>query len=156
MEKWKDVDGYNYKVSSYGRIKHKSGNIYLNDRLTTGGYNRVSLHKDGIQKNYLVHRLVANAFLINNGNKPQVNHIDGNKLNNNIENLEWSTASENQIHRCYILKKGVRPISVEKDGVIFNFNSLAEASKHLNIDSGNLSRLLNGKRNIVNGYKKIN
>ena len=156
MEKWKNIEGFDYVISSYGRVRHIRFKKCLNDRLSNGGYNRVSLYKDGIQKNYLVHRLVANAFITNNDNKPQVNHIDGDKLNNNIENLEWSTASENQIHRCDILKKGVRPISVEKDGVIFNFNSLAEASRNLCIDGGNLSRLLNGKRNIVRGYKKIN
>ena len=103
----------------------------------------------------MVHRLVAFAFIENTFNKPQVNHKDGNKLNNNVTNLEWNTRSENQTHRYDILKKGVKSISLYKDGIIYNFDSLREASHITGIDTGNISKLLNGIRSSVKGYIKI-
>lgn len=156
MEKWKIIEGYDYMVSSYGRVKHINRDKCLSDRITNGGYNRVSLHKDGYQKNYSVHRLVAKAFIDNKENLPEVNHIDGNKLNNNVSNLEWISKSGNIRHRCDILLSGVKAISLEKNGIIYSFNSIREASLKLNLDGGNLSRVLSGKRNSVRGYRKIN
>ncbi len=66
--------------------------------MSSKGYLRVTLYKDGSRKNFLIHRLIATHFIPNPENKPQVNHIDGNKINNNIDNLEWVTPSENTQH----------------------------------------------------------
>lgn len=104
-EIWKDVVGYEglYKVSNFGRIKscplrsNHNGELIMKNQIITG-YKVVSLCKNNKMKLVKVHRLVAIAFIDNPDNKPQVNHIDGNKLNNNVDNLEWVTAQENSLH----------------------------------------------------------
>lgn len=116
-EEWRDIAGFEglYRVSNYGRVKslervvvvtRKSGKtlecplpekILKQDVGNSNAY-RVTLSKDGNTKRYLVHRLVATAFIDNPLNKPQVNHKDGNRLNNLYINLEWVTGSENMIH----------------------------------------------------------
>ena len=111
-EKWKDIEGYEgiYQVSNTGKVKslkrsvkHYTGSTRtVNERLLkhtiVNGYCHVDLSKYGKRERFLVHRLVASAFLKNPNRKPQVNHIDGNKINNNVNNLEWSTANENVLH----------------------------------------------------------
>lgn len=105
MEIWKPIFGYNYEVSSLGRIRNASNNKILSlfdkNRM---GYYRVILFKEHKRKRFFIHRLVAETFLENLENKPQVNHKDGNKQNNNVENLEWVSQSENMKHSYYVLK----------------------------------------------------
>lgn len=97
-EVWKPVVGYEglYEVSSDGRVKslfrYKKE---LKPNITRNGYATVELFKDKSSKRLLIHRLVAMAFIPNPDNLPQVNHIDENKLNNDVSNLEWITAKEN-------------------------------------------------------------
>jgi hypothetical protein len=92
-EHWKDITGYNeYQISNYGNIR--KGDKLKKGSITSRGY--LSVHLKG--KNCKVHRLVAEHFILNPLNKPQVNHIDSNKLNNHVSNLEWVTASENVKH----------------------------------------------------------
>jgi hypothetical protein len=107
------VKGYEgrYEVSNKGKvrslIRKHDGKIRGNPILLKIGklkthcktYNTIWLRNNGANKRFYVHRLVAMAFIPNLLNKPQVNHIDNNPLNNNVENLEWCTNSENQIHR---------------------------------------------------------
>lgn len=89
------VEGHpNYLVRDDGLVWSTNVNRFLKPELGTRGYRRVNLNG----KRYLVHRLVAMAFLPNVNSKPQVNHIDGNKSNNALTNLEWATASENGRH----------------------------------------------------------
>lgn len=107
-EVFEDLKGYedSYQISDSGRIFTKRrlvGNqIYygreLIPQLTNDGYLKVTLSKNGECKKFYLHRLVAIQFLDNNMNLPQVNHKDGNKLNNNVTNLEWCTKQENQNH----------------------------------------------------------
>lgn len=91
-EIWKEID-YGYSVSNLGRVKNKFNNI-KNLSLHHRGYIVTRYHKSM----YSVHRLVAKAFIPNQDNKPEVNHIDGNKQNNHVSNLEWCTRRENQLH----------------------------------------------------------
>lgn len=93
---WKDIPNYEglYKINNYGEIKnHNSKNMKV--YFTTNGYLFVTLHKNGISKRHFIHRLVGFAFLENPENKPQIDHIDGNKTNNDVSNLRWVTAKEN-------------------------------------------------------------
>lgn len=172
-EYWKDIENYEgfYQVSNYGRIKSLSRKIsngtgfyiskekILNGHINTNGYVQVELKGNPV----LVHRLVAKAFIPNIDNKPQVNHIDGNKTNNRVENLEWCTNSENQIHayknglnihsdKSGRSKKKVCQIDLETGKIINIFNSIAEAKKSLGVSKENISQVCKGKRNKCLGY----
>lgn len=111
-EEWKDVEGYEgfYQVSNLGRIRSLERIVHsskwnrrepskiLNPPILKNGYKLVSLSKNGSSKRVLLHRLIAKAFIPNPNNLPQVNHKDGNKQNNIIDNLEWVSAQDNIIH----------------------------------------------------------
>jgi len=103
-ELWKPIKGYeNYKASTFGRIcsiprgRRKNG-CYLKPNVGNSGYRYVSLCKDGVPKSFTVHRLIAATFLEDDSTRGDVNHIDGDKLNNRVENLERTTRKENMIH----------------------------------------------------------
>lgn len=114
-EIWKDIPDYEglYQVSNLGRVKsleryvkHLSGSMkLLKERILViiknGGYYRVTLSKNNIKKAKTIHRLIGESFIPNPNNLPFINHIDGNKLNNSVENLEWCTSQENCIHAVY-------------------------------------------------------
>ena len=100
-EIWKDIENYEnlYQISNLGRIKSLCFNkIKILKPHNNRGYYDVTLYKNGKHKQHKIHRLVASAFLINNEQKTCVNHKDGNKTNNNVDNLEWVTPKENVIH----------------------------------------------------------
>src|SRR5690625_5079628 len=111
-EVWKPIEGYEglYQVSNFGRVKsndrkvwngrgyyNKSGRI-LKNSLTTTGYWKVELYKNGERKSWRVHRLVAKAFIPRVRGKNMINHKDGDPLNNHVSNLEWCNQSENMKH----------------------------------------------------------
>ena len=117
-EIWHPCAGYetHYEVSNIGNVRsiermvrHAKGGVkispskLLKQGKSKSGYLIVSFCVDGIKSNQTVHRLVARAFISNESNKPQVNHKDGNKHNNHIDNLEWMTASENGLHAYRVL-----------------------------------------------------
>lgn len=108
-EDWKDITGYEglYQVSNFGRVKRLNTNRILKSAKSKGGYPYIVLSKNGITSNKTIHRLVAKAFIPNPENKPEVNHIDENKTNNKVSNLNWMTRKENVNHgtrteRCLI------------------------------------------------------
>lgn len=123
-EYWSDIPNYEgyYQVSNYGNvrsldrvIKEKTGKTQtlkgrvLKQRINPGGYYYIGLGKNGTKATFAIHQLVAQAFIPNPNNKRIVNHIDGNKLNNSLANLEWSTYSENLEHAYKIgLRRAVR------------------------------------------------
>lgn len=115
-EKWKDIEEYEgiYQVSNLGKVRSKDrlvnrivrgafseymkrGSIMTPNKIGSN-YLRVELSKDSKRKKYYIHRLVAQAFIPNPNNLPCVNHKDGNKLNNNVDNLEWCTYKDNNVH----------------------------------------------------------
>lgn len=120
QEQWKNIEGFEelYQVSSKGRIRSCNRKTIGKDNLLYSyigkvmsfsihgkGYMQIQLRKEGGVKTFKVHRLVAKAFIPNSLNLPQVNHLDGDKSNNNDWNLEWSTAKNNIIHSLVVLKK---------------------------------------------------
>ena len=104
MEEWRTCKRYpRYEVSNLGRVRHK-GNKPRRLQRDSQGYLRVLINVGGRRnENPCVHRLVAEAFVPNPHNKPEVNHIDGNKSNNAADNLEWSTRRENELHAYRVL-----------------------------------------------------
>ena len=116
VEIWKPIKDYEglYEVSNFGNVRSlrfdKVKLLKLNmDRC---GYFRCNLYKNATYKTYSVHRLVALAFISNAKNKSQINHIDGNKQNNRVDNLEWCTNSENITHAY---KTGLKSVDGEKN-----------------------------------------
>lgn len=110
-ERWRWVPGYEglYLVSNMGRVMsapkrtHYGHFMALSEKKT--GYVHVCLSRDGEKRSVSVHRLVASAFLPNPASKPEVNHINGDRSDNRVENLEWATRSENEIHAFRVLGK---------------------------------------------------
>jgi hypothetical protein len=145
------IKGFNdYSITMDGQVfSHKTNKFKKSFALQTG-YVFIQLYKGNKKKNYYIHRLVAEAYLINIESKIQVNHIDGNKSNNNISNLEWVTPKENMKHS---LDKGLRqkyypqsnPYKLILDtftGVFYD--NVKEASKYSNYNYRYLRGMLNG------------
>ena len=135
-----------YYVSNLGRFKNSQGIIRDNYKIGEYGYIRVYIYN----KTYAVHRLVAFAFLENPDNKEQVNHIDGNKLNNRVDNLEWVTNKENQIHKVKIglgnnFTKKIIQYDLEMNE-LNKFNSIKEAGNILNICTSRIKAVLYNKQ----------
>ena len=125
------------------RNKRRFGNI------TDKGYRTVLIRDNGKERTVFVHRLVALAFVPNPQNKPQINHKDGNKLNNRPENLEWCTNAENAWHRANIIGKfsAKTPVRCVETNEVFETTS--EASRKKNVNRGNICRAM--KRGITAG-----
>lgn len=108
MEIWKDINGYEglYKVSNNARVYSVKNQKILKKVIKSTGYHQVSLCKDGVVKAKIVHRLLMEAFVPNIENKPFINHINGIRNDNRIENLEWCNQSHN-IKHSYLIGKSV-------------------------------------------------
>lgn len=92
-------DFEDYLISDDGRVYSLKSQRYLTPELSATGYYKVILYNKGKRKVFRIHRLVAQAFIPNTNNKPEVDHINRNKLNNRVENLRWCTSSENKKNR---------------------------------------------------------
>ncbi len=113
MEQWKTIaDMSNYEVSNLGNVRRiKTGKLL--SQQNSNGYKTVTLWENGKEKTKYVHRLVAIAFLEQSESKNEVNHKDGNRSNNCLDNLEWVTASENILHGYKTLER--KPIGARKN-----------------------------------------
>lgn len=181
-EVWKDIEGFQgcYQVSNLGMVKGlnryvpcgKNGGVRLQKGciLSTSenekGYLRVRISRSRKEKyTFLVHRLVAKAFIENQNNYPQVNHIDGNKKNNNVSNLEWCNNSYNQIHAyAHGLndqskydagrpKRKVAQIDIHTKEIIFIYESISNASIETDTQSSLIRKVCKGERSKTKGYK---
>ena len=111
MENWRFIEANSdYMISDHGRILSFKGKskLIISSTITSKGYEYVAIRQKGIYVGYSVHRLVATAFIPNPKRLPQVNHLDGNKLNNHVSNLEWCDAYDNIMHA---IRTGLRPSS---------------------------------------------
>lgn len=180
-EIWKDVKGFEglYQVSNFGNVKsaerfvnHSKGGLqkrksYILKPKINKGYCHVYLCKESKHTTLKVHRLVALHFIDNPDNKPEVNHIDGNKLNNNVWNLEWCTKSENGLHSFRVLGR-IAPF-LDKTGIlhprskcvvqyaksgefISEYSSLREAGRITKINNADISSCCNNKLKSAGGY----
>jgi hypothetical protein len=176
---WCDIEGYEneYQINQFGEIRTLKNSPKLKkfDTLKpqlskSNGYMYQMLYKNGKPKLVRIHRLVAKAFVPNPNNFTQINHIDGNKQNNNASNLEWCDQPYNMKHAY---KTGLQKPSEKqkeairntnklkrkkvvqlKDGKVINtFSSMSEASRKTNITTSLISRCCNLKRKSTNGYE---
>lgn len=136
---------FNYYVYPDGKVYSLTTKKYIKQHNDGNGYLIVKLRNNGVSKNYKVHRLVANVYIENKNNYPQVNHIDGNKLNNNYTNLEWVTRSKNLIHayKLGLKKKDRSKIVIDLSTGIF-YDSAREAAIAKNINQNTLRVKLAG------------
>lgn len=157
---WKTINGFNnYEISDEGEVRNRTTQYILKGRKSKNGYYQVSIKNDETGKfvNQYIHRLVAIHFLDNKENKREVNHKDGDKSNNKLDNLEWVTSSENQKHRHSI---GITKTSNRKIGMfdldnnlIESFDSIVEAFTKLQKPSRvNIDSALQGKQKTAYGY----
>ena len=164
MEEWKNIiESTNYSVSKSGYIKNNVTNHILKGRLNKSGYLQVSIkiQEDNKFHNRYIHRLVAEYWIENPENKPEVNHKDGNKQNNNYINLEWVTASENQKHRHSIgitktSNRRIAKVDPNTKEIIKVYNSIREATEAEKIIGENsISAVLSGRNHTLYGYSWI-
>lgn len=171
----KPIPGYDglYEVSDTGEVYSLNYEKKIGNKrklkpfvMKSGGYLAVSLAKDRKQKLFKIHRLVAVAFIKNPKNKPQVNHINGVKTDNRVENLEWATNSENVKHSYDVLKRAPTRaargkenkrskalIGIDSKGNVTRFESIGDAARKVGGRIGNISRALNGGAKTSYGYK---
>ena len=142
----KDVKNYEglYAVTSCGKIWSYRSKKFLKPFADKNGYLKVGLYKDNKKKNFLIHRLVALAYIPNPDGLETVDHIDGNKEHNYINNLQWMTQKDNAI------KGNSKKIRCVETGKIFD--SARIAAKEMSLNNSTISSVCNGKRKTAGGY----
>lgn len=158
-EIWKDIKGYEnlYQVSNLGNVKSLFRYKKILKKLVDkDGYLYVRIYKNKKSKHCLIHRLVAQAFIKKEMDKDQVNHIDFNKKNNVVSNLEWCNCAENIHHSSkagrYKYNNAKKVIQYKDNKVIKVWNSVSEASEAMKIPTSNICKCCNGFRQTAGGY----
>ncbi len=153
MEIWRKIDGLEiYEVSSCGRVR-RNGTKYLSGSINNRGYIRYDLCLNGKRIAKSAHRLVADAFIPNPEDKPFINHIDGDRTNNNVDNLEWATNQENLSHAYSTL--GRRPCNMKQVVCLETkevFESCESAAGAFGVTESIVNRVCNGKRKTAKGF----
>ena len=162
---WRDtyIYGEQYQVSNTGIVRNKITGHILTPQEDNKGYLRVRLSLHDKKATAKVHRLVAIAFIPNPKGKPQVNHIDTDKRNNRVDNLEWVTNGENQIHaykhgRNYVTGRAGRKkipvckVDLNTGEVIETYKSLADAERDNNLHRANIHKVLYEERKSAGGF----
>lgn len=154
-ELWKDIQGYDgdYQISNYGRVKSlkRKNPLILSPILgRTEDYYSIGLTKNGNKSHYSIDRLVAEAFIPNPNNYPEVNHIDENTKNNNANNLEWVTHSQNIKHSAY--RQSYPVAQYDKNyNLIAKYESVAEASRQTGYARSNIKSAIE-RNGTCHGY----
>ncbi|WDF81834.1 NUMOD4 domain-containing protein [Lacticaseibacillus pabuli] len=159
IEEWRDIEGYEglYQVSSFGHIKNAQRNWILKPKFSHG-YAQTLLYKNKKGHTIAIHRLVAKAFLPNPGGLPQINHLDENKANNRVDNLEWCSAKHNinyGTHNERVLSHDfiARPvIATSPDGAQRLFDSQREACRFFGLTTRCVWSCLHGLQKTTHGY----
>ena len=159
--KWKILkENENYSINEKGEIKNNITKKILSPSINKdSGYYQIDLWKDNKSKKYTLHRLVANNFIPNLENKPTVDHIDGNRLNNDISNLRWATYSEqnSRFNTFGVRSEKIKVINANGEELIFN--RIKDVAEHFNCNISNISQMLKkgtfGKRGKTRNYKFI-
>lgn len=149
-EEWREIKGFNgeYWVSSNGRVKNINTNRIFSGRYDGAGYKAVTLKG----KDYNVHRLVALAFLDNPNKLPHINHIDEDKTNNNVENLEWCSISDNVKHSIY--KQCCKVKQITKDGELVKvWDSFYQINRELGYARQPIIKVCKGKQQYSYGFR---
>lgn len=167
-EEWRPIDGFGgqYLVSSLGRVLSLpkcQHNAPLILKPKNDGYLRVTLFKDKKHRAYPVHRLVAEAFIPNTRGCPQVNHIDEDKTNNRVDNLEWVTVKENANHgtrKARIKAKQLNNVHAcpveqmdENGNIVARYASCSEIPRVTRFKRNNIVECLRGRINTAYGFK---
>lgn len=165
-EEWRPTYIYpnQYEVSNKGNVRNIYTKQVLKPQMHRKGYCVVRLSLKDKKKSAKVHRLVAIAFIDNPKKLPQVNHIDGNKLNNTVANLEWCTNYDNMQHAIlhnltnHVENAGrkntpVCKIDLETNAIIKTYSSIAEAAKENSICNPNILKVCKHQRQSAGGYK---
>ena len=150
-EIWKEIEGLEgeYAISNKGNVKNlKTGRIRADRYNRRNGYKQV--HLKG--KNYMVHRLVALAFIPNPNNLPQVNHIDEDKLNNDVKNLEWVSIEDNIRHSIH--NQSCKVKQLDKDGNLIRvWDSIHQINRELGYARQAITRVCKGKQEYSYGFR---
>ena len=159
VETFVKIEGFdNYEVSNLGRVRNiKSGRV-LKPRLDKDGYLVHGLYQNNKQNQLLLHRIIATAFIDNHEEKPCVNHIDENKLNNDLSNLEWCTVRENLVHGTRMKriaeKNFKKVIQLDlNDNVLNEFESIKQAGQETGVFATSISACCNGRIKSSGGFK---
>lgn len=129
-----------YEISNTGQVRSVRTGRILKPEINNSGYCKIGLSKDGIRKKVFVHRLVGNAFIPNPKKKPQIDHIDGNKLNNRVDNLRWVTGKENSNNPITKQKLEKAVQQFDKNGIVVaTYPSATEVERVLGFLHSNIS-----------------
>lgn len=146
-----NINGFpDYYITSCGKVWSFKSNKFLSLKKHKYGYLYIDLYNENERSRFYVHRLVAQAYIPNPENKLQINHIDGNKKNNCVKNLEWNTPSENLQHAYNIGLRKTKKIKCVETGEIFN--SIKEAAKFVNKSRRSINYCLSGDSKTCGGF----